>query len=114
MTLDTPANLAKSTRRPSPTGVPETTLPAGKIGINVVPGTLLSVGDGIVSPPSYDGIRLGNTAEALFSSTDSVLTFRAGVTGSTIVVGSSSSHDVLLQRNNEAAKLWEAHSPLSR
>ena len=76
---------------------------AGKIGINVVPGTLLSVGDGIVSPPSYDGIRLGNTAEALFSSSDSIRGFRAGVTGSTVVAGSTTSHDLLLQRGNVTA-----------
>lgn len=76
---------------------------AGKIGINVVPGTLLSVGDGIVAPPSYDGIRLGNTSEALFSSSDSIRTFRAGITGSTVVVGSTTSHDLLLQRGNVTA-----------
>ena len=74
-----------------------------RLGINCAPGTLLSVSNGTVSAPSYDGIRLGNTAEALFSSTDSVLTFRAGVTGSTVVVGSASSHDLLLQRNNVTA-----------
>lgn len=71
---------------------------AGKIGINVVPGTLLSVGDGIVSPPSYDGIRLGNSSQALFSSSDSIRGFYAGVTGGTVVAGSTTSHDLLLQR----------------
>ena len=74
-----------------------------RLGINCAPGTLLSVSDGIVSAPSYEGIRLGNTSEALFSSSDSIRGFRAGVTGSTVVVGSSTSHDLLLQRNNVTA-----------
>ena len=70
-----------------------------RLGINAAPGTLLHVTDGIVAAPSYDGIRLGNTGEALFSSTDSIRGFRAGVDAlSTVVVGSTTSHDVLLQR----------------
>ena len=40
---------------------------------------------------------------ALFSSSDGTRTFRAGVTGSTVVVGSASSHDLLLQRGNVTA-----------
>jgi hypothetical protein len=75
-----------------------------RLGINCAPGTLLSVSDGIVAAPSYDGIRLGNTGEALFSSTDSIRGFRAGVDAlSTVVVGSTTSHDLLLQRGNVTA-----------
>jgi len=74
-----------------------------RLGINCAPGTLLSVSDGIVSAPSYDGIRLGNAGEALFSSSDGTRTFRAGVTGSAVYVGSTTSHDLLLQRGNVTA-----------
>ena len=69
-----------------------------RLGINAAPGTLLHVTDGIVAAPSYDGIRLGNTSEALFSSSDSIREFRAGLTGGTAVVGTSTTHDLLLQR----------------
>jgi len=74
-----------------------------RLGIGCAPGTLLSVSDGIVSAPSYDGIRLGNSAEALFSSSDSIREFRTGITGGTVVVGSATPHDLLLQRNNVTA-----------
>jgi hypothetical protein len=74
-----------------------------RLGINCAPGTLLSVSDGIVAAPSYDGIRLGNTSQALFSSSDSIRGFYAGVTGGTVVAGSTTSHDLLLQRGGVTA-----------
>jgi hypothetical protein len=74
-----------------------------RLGINAAPGTLLHVTDGIVAAPSYDGIRLGNASEALFSSTDSIRGFYAGVTGGTVVAGSTTSHDLLLQRGGVTA-----------
>jgi len=82
---------------------------SGGVGINVGsggPGTLLDVSDGsgyAFAGSTYEGVRLLRVTEALFSSSDGTRSFRAGVTGSTAVVGTSTAHDLLLQRNNVTA-----------
>ena len=82
---------------------------SGGVGINVGsggPGTLLDVSDGsgyAFAGSTYEGVRLLRVTEALFSSSDATRSFRAGLTGSTAVVGTSTAHDLLLQRNNVTA-----------
>ena len=82
---------------------------SGGVGINVGsggPGTLLDISDGsgyAFAGSTYEGVRLLRGTEALFSSSDGTRSFRAGITGSTAVVGTSTAHDLLLQRGNVTA-----------
>ena len=76
------------------------------VGIGGSPGTLLHVQDGSGFPfagSAYEGVRLQRSTEALFSSSDYTRSFRAGLTGATAVVGTSTAHDLLLQRGNVTA-----------
>ena len=76
------------------------------VGIGGSAGTLLHVQDNAGFPfagSEYSGVRLQRLTEALFSASDYTRSFRAGLTGSTAVVGTSTAHDLLLQRNNVTA-----------
>ena len=80
----------------------------GLLGINIpsTPSTCLHVADGAgtgFAGSVYEGVRLQRATEALFSSSDGTRSFRAGITGATAVVGTSTAHDLLLQRNNVTA-----------
>ena len=72
------------------------------VGVGGAPGTLLQVSDGAGFPFAgssvYDGVRLQRATEALFSASDYTRSFRAGLAGGTAVVGTSTAHDLLLQR----------------
>ena len=100
----TPGKLAKFTGAGTSIGDSAISESGILISINAGVGTNMVINDGTgMAGPSYDGVRLCRGSEALFSSSDSVRTFRAGVTGSTVVVGSTTSHDLLLQRGNVTA-----------
>lgn len=75
------------------------------IGVPTTPSTLLHVSDGVTTfaGTTGAGVRLDRATEALFSSSDGTRSFRAGITGGTAVVGTSTAHDLLLQRNNVTA-----------
>lgn len=76
------------------------------VGTPFGPGTLLHVhdGNGAGLPGSlYEGVRLQRATEAIFSSSDYTRSFRAGITGGTAIVGTSTAHDLLLQRGNVTA-----------
>ena len=80
----------------------------GLLGINIpsTPSTCLHVADGAgtgFAGSVYEGVRLQRATEALFSSSNGTLSFRAGITASTAVVGTSTAHDLLVQRNNVTA-----------
>jgi hypothetical protein len=51
----------------------------------------------------YEGVRLQRATEALFSASDYTRSLRAGLTGGAAVVGTSTAHDLLLQRGNVTA-----------
>ena len=75
------------------------------VGVPTSPATLLHVSDGVTAFAGTvgAGVRLDRATEALFSSSDGTRSFRAGITASTAVVGTSTAHDLLLQRNNVTA-----------
>lgn len=75
------------------------------IGVPTTPSTLLHVSDGVTTfaGTTGAGVRLDRATEALFSSSDGTRSFRAGITGGTAVVGTSTAHDLLLQRANVTA-----------
>lgn len=76
------------------------------VGTPTGPGTLLHVHDGSGSAyagSTYEGVRLQRATEALFSSSDYTQSFRAGLTGGTAVVGTSTATDLLLQRGGVTA-----------
>jgi hypothetical protein len=75
------------------------------VGVPTTPSTLLHVSDGVTvfAGTTGAGVRLDRATEALFSSSDGTRSFRAGLTGSTAVVGTSTAHDLLLQRGNVTA-----------
>ena len=75
------------------------------VGTSTTPATLLHVSDGVTAfaGTTGAGVRLDRASEALFSSSDGTRSFRAGITASTAVVGTSTAHDLLLQRNNVTA-----------
>ena len=98
------ALIVKSNAGPESTLVLDTISRA--VGIGGAPGTLLHVQDAAGYPfagSTYAGVRLQRSTEALFSASDYTRSFRAGLTGSTAVVGTSTSHDLLLQRGNVTA-----------
>ena len=100
----TPGTLAKFTGAGTSIGDSAISESGILISINAGVGTNMVINDGTgMAGPSYDGVRLCRGSEALFSSSDSVRTFRAGVTGATVVAGSTTSHDLLLQRGNVTA-----------
>ena len=76
------------------------------VGVGGTPGTLLHVQDDAGYPfagSTYEGVRLQRSTEAIFSASDYTRSFRAGLTGATAVVGTSTAHDLLLQRGNVTA-----------
>lgn len=98
------ALIVKSNAGPESTLVLDTISRA--VGIGGAPGTLLHVQDAAGYPfagSTYAGVRLQRSTEALFSASDYTRSFRAGLTGSTAVVGTSTAHDLLLQRGNVTA-----------
>ena len=98
------ALIVKSNSGPQRTLVLDTLSRA--VGVGGTPGTLLHVQDNAGYPfagSTYEGVRLQRSTEAIFSASDYTLSFRAGLTGSTAVVGTSTAHDLLLQRGNVTA-----------
>ena len=98
------ALIVKSNSGPQRTLVLDT-LSRG-VGVGGAPGTLLHVQDNAGYPfagSTYEGVRLQRSSEAIFSASDYTLSFRAGLTGATAVVGTSTAHDLLLQRGNVTA-----------
>ena len=98
------ALVVKSNAGPESTLVLDTISRA--VGVGGSPGTLLHVQDNAGFPfagSTYEGVRLQRATQALFSSSDYTRSFRAGITASTAVVGTSTAHDLLLQRNNVTA-----------
>jgi hypothetical protein len=75
------------------------------VGVPTTPATLLHASDGVTAfaGTTGAGVRLDRASEALFSSSDGTRSFRAGITASTAVVGTSTAHNLLLQRNNVTA-----------
>jgi hypothetical protein len=90
---------------------PERTLVLDTIGRTVGvgtasgPATNLHVSDGVTvfAGTTGAGVRLDRATEALFSSSDGTRSLRAGLTGGAAVVGTSTAHDLLLQRGNVTA-----------
>lgn len=98
------ALIVKSNAGPESTLVLDTIIRG--VGIGGSAGTLLHVQDNAGFPfagSTYEGVRLQRSTEALFSASDYTRSFRAGLTGSTAVVGTSTAHDLLLQRDNVTA-----------
>ena len=98
------ALIVKSNSGPQRTLVLDTLSRA--VGVGGAPGTLLHVQDNAGYPfagSTYEGVRLQRSSEAIFSASDYTLSFRAGLTGATAVVGTSTAHDLLLQRGNVTA-----------
>ena len=98
------ALIVKSNSGPQRTLVLDTLSRA--VGVGGAPGTLLHVQDNAGYPfagSTYEGVRLQRSTEAIFSASDYTLSFRAGLTGATAVVGTSTAHDLLLQRGNVTA-----------
>ena len=75
------------------------------VGVPTTPSTLLHVSDGVTTfaGTTGAGVRLDRATEALFSSSDGTRSLRAGLTGGTAVVGTSTAHDLLLQRGSVTA-----------
>jgi len=75
------------------------------VGVPTTPSTLLHVSDGVTTfaGTTGAGVRLDRATEALFSSSDGTRSLRAGLTGGTAVVGTSTATDMLLQRGNVTA-----------
>ena len=98
------ALIVKSNSGPQRTLVLDTLSRA--VGVGGAPGTLLHVQDNAGYPfagSTYEGVRLQRSTEAIFSASDYTRSFRAGLTGATAVVGTSTAHDLLLQRGNVTA-----------
>ena len=98
------ALIVKSNSGPQRTLVLDTLSRA--VGVGGAPGTLVDVTDNAGYPfagSRYEGVRLQRSSEAIFSASDYTLSFRAGITGGTAVVGTSTAHDLLLQRGNVTA-----------
>lgn len=97
------ALVVKSNAGPESTLVLDTINRA--VGVGTGPATLLHVSDGVTAfaGGTGAGVRLDRATEALFSSSDGTRSFRAGITASTAVVGTSTAHDLLLQRGNVTA-----------